>query len=988
METTTLQVPCSTTLYGLCTSTYSQCTSLFGAFGSSPWSSGQQRFANVTIKVGNLYTTQPLYTIIAQPPLVHGIIDTTTHNEGIYADAPRGVLVPGIDSLLIKIYANAGLYTLDRWGIGMSYDTSLLTFTSIVSPSLSVFAAPVVTIDSSSGTASANAGTATGATEESRSGTRIHIATVTFAINSNAAQDQLYSSAISNLRATFLVNINNNQFINDGLAHVYDVSGTNSLGTVSVQISPSPIAIGGYMAPSLPYIIIRPNGVSTGISVSGYGFKSVFGSGNVNLDPYSLTCVSNTGKISVDGSGCSILSGVSSPTSSETITVDMGEYGNYETSVRVYSPTSLRIAVDKQSIPLIPGETRRYRVFVRWGGDPLGNSQEVEVTNTPTYTVGVVCNDTSSVTILRDGFLRANSIQNTKTISLTITVTKWIQTTYSTTFQVSNPTNPQNVSMVYYRGAITWPSVTTPTLVSGNYLSQEQDSHTLLGINLQHGTIIQLSSIFSNNHSDTYAIATPAIYGEHTSLEDGYAWTGYIPTNAQYVECENMTIYGTSTYNNNYVILPRNLYLPIPMVSRVTLNAAVVILSPIGDSLILALYSVSSYTGITTTATFQDSSTMSVTSDLRTVYYVVNNTCGASVSGKNILSVSTPGVVSIRAVFRGYASQTVSFRCVTTVGITPSLLLLGGSTITPITSLKRVNCATNLFQSARAKASLLASDGNVVPISNAYVSYSTNTSAHLRLSYSTFGFSGVSPGNAFLLASLPSQLQNTVPLGVLAVQVLTTSVYPMNLQAVPLPSNTLTGIREQETTLTVHMTFSDGSLIYDILGSGWPDYPPNLFIPVLLTIVSNGPSEVGISSSGKAILLDNSEQPLTLTFNTNRVACVGIVFNSSNLVRTIPVSGNFDLSNEGDIDLGGLTGPPIPPFTSGTLGVTVSSPIHVRLRSSSATLKGFDMAILFNKTYVHIGNCSVGVNWMGDFACTVNNAEGYVEVSCQCGFLN
>ncbi len=36
------------------------------------------------------------------------MINTTTHGEGIYIDAPRGILIPGVDQVVLKIYANAG----------------------------------------------------------------------------------------------------------------------------------------------------------------------------------------------------------------------------------------------------------------------------------------------------------------------------------------------------------------------------------------------------------------------------------------------------------------------------------------------------------------------------------------------------------------------------------------------------------------------------------------------------------------------------------------------------------------------------------------------------------------------------------------------------------------------------------------------------------------------------------------------------------------
>lgn len=97
------------------------------------------------------------------------------------------------------------------------------------------------------------------------------------------------------------------------------------------------------------------------------------------------------------------------------------------------------------------------------------------------------------------------------------------------------------------------------------------------------------------------------------------------------------------------------------------------------------------------------------------------------------------------------------------------------------------------------------------------------------------------------------------------------------------------------------------------------------------------------------------------------------------VVKTVPVSGNLDLYNEGDIDMGRITNGSPMPILSGPLNVP-ASPIDIRLRSTAYSLKAFDFTIMFNTSYIHVSSCYTGLAWAGTFSCTINNAEGYVQV--------
>ena len=385
---------------------------------------------------------------------------------------------------------------------------------------------------------------------------------------------------------------------------------------------------------------------------------------------------------------------------------------------------------------------------MQWGGSGT-TSPEVEVTDTM-YSVGVVCNDTS-ITILRPGLIRAES---TVFVSRVAMLSLDIEQSIHATVQVGGGGGISDASLVYYR-EIQWHTLTTPVLETGAPLSQEGQSHTVLGVG-PSGALVQLSTLWSS-HPLSYDIQIPSITGR-TPLENGYAWTGHVPINAIRVACESMLLSG-NTSSAFYTVVSRNLDIPIPSISSLTLccNNSVV-LSPVGDSLIIAQYSIPLFSGLTTTATFTGGSTMGVTTDNRTTYEMVDNTCGAVMVGHVIRSVAGRGTLSIRATYRGFTSAPVFYRCVVTIGSRPSLVLLGMSPPPPpppeVAVLMRVNCAQDLFQSGRARAFLVTSEGQLVPIDNAHVIFTTSAPGILRRSYGDDGFSGASPGQATLSSAL------------------------------------------------------------------------------------------------------------------------------------------------------------------------------------------------------------------------------------------
>ena len=654
-----------------------------------------QRLASVIVRVSatldDLLINQQdiISTIIAHPSAAPGLMNTTEFEEAIYADAPRGVLIPGTDPFILKIYANAGRYTLFQWGLSLAYAKSALTFVSITSPA-EIFSDPRATVDTATGTIVANTISTATAHPSLREGSSIHIATIHFSIQSTV-NPGLISDVVTNLRALYLVNVNGNQFVTNGMANVYDAIGKHR-GTVSMRIAPRPIAIGMYASPSLPYVIASPNGVSSSVAISSVFVNSNFGSTNTILDAFSVSCNSSS---SPTRTTCANWVGQwNAPIREEAINATSSTF-SVPISLRTYAHTSIRIAIDMQSVPLIAGETRRYRIFVIWGGDPDGNSPEVEVTGTR-YSVTAVINNTLEAIIMQDGLVRASPLSGVGIANVSLYIahpTNPTRIIASTTFRVDRSSSLSSVTatLVYIQSLsdTQWPRDTTPILMAGQSLSQEGQSHTILAVGATR-TFVQLSSLTS---------AYPATYSVRPSSQDGYAWLGEIPGDAKRVSCELMLLSGVSL-SPIYTVIPRTLDLPIPDISSLQLCCSdTVILSPDGDALISVGYSSRSYSRLVATVTYADGKEKIVTSDARTSYSLVNNTCGAVLgSGTgNIVSVASQGSVSVRAVFGGYAAIS-TFTCAVTIGIVPSVVLLGGG---QTTSIQRVNCASNVFQSVR-----------------------------------------------------------------------------------------------------------------------------------------------------------------------------------------------------------------------------------------------------------------------------------------------
>lgn len=970
MDQTTLEIACVGTTFGTCTTTSaSQCRSIGTAFGSSAW--GSARAASVKIRRGTSFMGADTKFITFRASAA-GLMDTTEFAEGIYVDAPRGVLIKGADTVVFKVYANVGRYTLFQWGISMDFDPSALTFVSLTTPDTTVFTSPFVTAQPTR--ISANTEARSGALTAPREGSAVHIATVTFSIA--GAPGTVYPTAVSNMQALFLVNINNNQFVTNSRARVYDFAGKNSVGSVAVSVSPDPVTIGIRSYTSTPYVITKPDGTSTSTSITTDQIQSVFGSSTI---PSSGTTCTTTDTNALSITSCSVVKAANPALAVSTpgAAVSVSYLGLFvaRVQIRAYVPTTMRVAVDGDVNNILVGETRRVRTFVRWGGDASGTSDEVEVTGTQ-YSVPLNFFNTLSIVFLRDGLIRGKAAGAVQIAAVTPIPAYALVPPVSVTVVVA--TSAGKVQLVYYAG-IQWSARTLPVLQATPKLTKEGDTHTVMAV-LENtggssGSLMQMLNVASS-HPATYAITVPSVTGMTSGgLENGYAWMGYIPVDAVKVACTNLTVSGNATASG-LSVMPRNLDLPLPDITSFTMCCSgAQRLSPAGDILLLTGYTATSYSGLYSTVGYGDGTTVSVTNDVRVTYEIMTNTCGASTDGRSrVTSVASNGTFIIRARFRGLTTNNVQLDCVTATGIEPYMVRFGSSIRT--TTLNRVNCATRIFQSGRVQSSVRASNNALVDIQQSLLSFSTGQAAILRKSFGNNGFTGVSVGSTTITASItPFSASMTV-------SVATQSSVIISMVVSPFPLDTFVGVHGAETVLGVQITMADGSIIPNIFGGGWPDYLVSDLAPTLVRTSTNDASEVNVSlTRGTAILMDNSHQPVTIVVRPTELVCEAQ--NLTNVIKAIPVSGNLDLATEGDVDIGYATGLPIRVMSSPLGSPVTSAPVDVRLRVQSAALKAFDIALVFNTAIARVHSCTIGTGWAGAFTCTVNNVEGYVQV-CSC----
>lgn len=979
--------------YGSCTSTVAECRVVFPVQTSNTldatinWRRGSsQLFANVAWKITYIPPATPMMITIP-----------TNQVSGIYVDAPRGVLIPGVDAVVLQVFAVVGSkYTLYQWGISVTYDSTVVSFVSVISGV--EFSNAMVTHDPASHVVTANTEAKSSSLDVSRQGNAVHIATLTFSLSSTVVRsstmvDDVMSNVLSSIKATFLVNSNNNQFVTNQLASVYDIRGENvQPGSVALSVSRLPRIVGIYAFASggRAYTIRKPDGTGIKSVISVKKIKDIYMQPDVDATNAEISCSGYTSCDQINAATTSSVSSGSGP--NIVVQVTYGTLYPYPVNIRMFFPVNMRIVVLPTHI-LYPGEMVTTRVCLQWEGDPSGLSEEVDVTGT-SYNVAISSSVPDSLQTLSSstssiGYARAAILQPSYSVivNMRIVTTLSIPAVYAqVVIQTPIIPIPSAVSTIIYTSVSWLTGRYTPVLKSTPAISQEGQKHIISGVTRRWGMLVQLQTLTSSTSPANYLVSRQLSASE-------YKWEGSIPVNANQVPCQDLTLEGTATYAMQ--VATRNVDIPLMQPVSITMccsNTAPK-LSPVGDLLLDTGITRSSFLeGFTVSALYV--STLSgtqiqkdVTADQRIVYEVVQDTgCGAITDGRNkIMSVLGNGTLSMRAIFAGnLTSNIVQIQCLKATGIVPVLYKLGKSN-TQTQYLYRINCNSLIYQSGRAQTIVSASDGvttgTVIDNSN-MVTYTSYTPSILRKSFSANGFSGVFPGGAGILSASIKGFQGNSTVNVHNSQ----SVFIQSMVATqPFPQDTFSGISGDVRDLVLSIAMSDGSVISDIFSptslTSWRDYSATQLTSFLFLISSNSPTEVN-TSAATAILLKNSmSQPASISISTNTVlgscaaATTSSVTNIPALLQKVAVACNLVTNTEGDVDLGSQTNVPVP-----GLSMSIATNVDVRIRSSLSLLKAFDLAITFDPSKISVAACNQGPAWSGTFTCSVSQSLGYVQV--------
>lgn len=582
--------------FGTCTSTVDQCRNVAGIFGDQAWVSVRSGTVSL-VRSQVVLTTSTVITFQASSTDTVDSIQGLGFDPGIYVDCPRGPLIPAIDHFTLNVYANTGRFNLAHWGISMDFDNQILEFVSSVSPP-NLFSTPSILLKNSS--LSINTQTSNTVLENSTSGGSVHLATITFSIiTENVSQDTdvVYTDVITNILALFLVNTNNNQFVTNRLAVVSDYIGTSTVGIAGVKISQAPQIIGIHAFSTKPYVITSPDGTQQGTQVQVVAVRSTYGAQAVpvTIDSACIVPVEHGNALQMDPANtCAVNPNLPATTKPDpTGTVEVS-YAGFLVSVRIqaYVPTNLRLSAGSGTTPvvnMVPGEVIRVSVLVVWEGDLDGPSAEVDVTRTMysvfPLVVSAVMPESNTpeqcVLVVRDGFVQAaqtGSVSGPVSCNISLSTPLWsYDETSQITVTVSTPAEVETAGLVYY-GDISWVDRVSPILTTSPALSMEGDTHTIMAVSTTKGTVVQ---------TETMTSSSPANYnirlenGVNTYNNTWTTWKGYIPVDAQKVQCNTLVVSGTSMYPSSYVVASRNLELPVSGVVSISVSSAPFPLSPL-----------------------------------------------------------------------------------------------------------------------------------------------------------------------------------------------------------------------------------------------------------------------------------------------------------------------------------------------------------------------------------------------------------------------
>lgn len=294
-------------------------------------------------------------------------------------------------------------------------------------------------------------------------------------------------------------------------------------------------------------------------------------------------------------------------------------------------------------------------------------------------------------------------------------------------------------------------------------------------------------------------------------------------------------------------------------------------------------YKKSTNDGIIVTVLFSDDTSVVYTRDSRTNWLFVNNPHGATISPINTDQVrfTAPGsvaahTVELKAEVMGISSNTLSIALVTATGISASVQSIEGrSSGTQSTILKRVHCASDIYQGLQIVARLIISNGDNV-ISSLVTNTISGTGALRKITNTNHMFVGYSPGQEFIETTYGTLTTSTL------VTVSTDSVF---FSSVVVRHSVYSHLKESTSLLSIELTFRDGEHIADGLSNFYGYSIEDILNDNtgLFKIESDEESSIAVLPSGRIQLLSNSEHLVNISIIPS--TCAGHPYG--------PVEGNW-----------------------------------------------------------------------------------------------
>ena len=357
-------------------------------------------------------------------------------------------------------------------------------------------------------------------------------------------------------------------------------------------------------------------------------------------------------------------------------------------------------------------------------------------------------------------------------------------------------------------------------------------------------------------------------------------------------------------------------------------------LTPLGDP--AALAGIPTRLFLQVELIYEGGRTLDVTSDPRTLY----SSTLIEVSNGTVTSTGQEvgqGVELIISFNHTNLTTTIQFEIVRAEAL--RLLVFPyppypGSEVTPLDTLHPIE-NTGVWQRASVVLLLVVTNGNTIDVTrSSEAMVIANPLMGMMPSISDSFVLNVQGPGVIELRGMFGSAQPTVHL----FNVSNTPVRVANMTINPLASNTLSGIAGMSSVqLTVNITFNDSTQ--------YLNFPTNLFLPSLPTLLTFNTSDSAISVSESGLL-----QPLA-----NSISLVTVQSNAGSVSTTTSFIVNLD-PDVGDIDLELNS-------SSARVGETISALVFVNTGASS--LGSVDIIVTYDPRVLVVLEVRPGSNWVG-----------------------